>query len=327
MTVTFRPARREHTPIVAGLAGPTKSGKTMSAHRLAVGLAQGGPVAMINTEGAKGHQYADRFQYIATDVEAPFRPEKYTEALHAALSLSPQPAVVIIDSCSHMWDGPGGILEWHEQELDRIAGQDQKKRERSTWTAWIKPKAAENHFIYALLEADCHLILCFRAKEKIKIVTGKPPVDLGWQPIASERVAFETLFTLVLPPHCKGVPDMDASEMREPFDTLIPTGKALSEETGVLLGNWAAGSGNGAGAVDQTPPAEPLTQETLQSLLAARMEADVDSEWLHSRLSALGVQNVPQKITLATIRRLSEPQGVGLLSELNAEVDRKAASV
>src|SRR6185437_10791882 len=129
--VTFRPAKRQNTPLIVGLAGPTKSGKTYSAHRLAIGLAQGGPVAMINAEGAKGHQYSDRFDYLATDLEAPYRPARYTEALKAALALEPRPAVVIIDSLSHMHDGPGGVLEYHEDELDRIAGPtDWKKRER-----------------------------------------------------------------------------------------------------------------------------------------------------------------------------------------------------
>lgn len=242
MTIHFRPAKRENTPVVVGLAGPTKSGKTYSAHRLAIGLAQGGTIAMINTEGAKGHQYADRFDYIATDLEAPFRPQRYTEALQVALALEPRPAVVVIDSLSHMHDGPGGILEWHEEELDRLAGDDRRRRERNTWTAWIKPKAAENEFIYSMLGADCHLILCFRAKEKIKIVTGKQPIPLGWQPIAGERVAFETIFTLVLPPHSKGVPDLAVSDMREPFDSLIPANQPLDEKTGAELAKWAAGA-------------------------------------------------------------------------------------
>lgn len=324
MTISFRPATRENTPIVAGLAGPTKSGKTKSAHRLAQGIAQGAPVAMINTEGAKGHQYADQFQYIAADLTAPFRPQRYTEALKAALALSPRPAVVIIDSLSHMHDGPGGILEWHEEELDRLAGDDKKRRERSTWTAWIRPKAAENEFIYTMLGADCHLILCFRAKEKIKIVTGKPPIDLGWQPIAGERVAFETLFTLVLPPHCKGVPDLSISEMREPFDTLIPQGQQLSEKTGEAIAKWATGTGeNGRGPAKQTAP--PITPDTLQSLLAASMEAGVDSDWKREELQKIGVENVPDNPTLATIKRLSEDQGKQLLSALNAVVDERDA--
>jgi len=255
MPFTFRPATRENTPLIVGLAGPTKSGKTFSAHRIARGLAGEGTVAMINAEGAKGHQYSDRFDYLAADIEAPFRPERYTEALKAALALKPRPAVVIIDSLSHMHDGPGGMLEYHDAELDRLAGDDQRARLRNQWTAWIKPKAAENEFIYTMLGADCHLILCFRAKEKLKIVKGKDPVDLGWQPIAGERVAFETIFTLTLPPHSKGVPDLSISEMREPFDKLIPGGQPLSEETGGKLAAWAAGRAKEAAAGVTPSPA------------------------------------------------------------------------
>jgi hypothetical protein len=251
VTITFRPAKRENTPLIIGLAGPTKSGKTYSAHRLAAGLASGGPIAMINAEGAKGHQYSDKFTYIATDLTAPFRPERYTEALKAALALDPRPAVVIIDSLSHMHDGPGGILEYHEDELDRLAGDDRSARLRMTWSAWVKPKAAENEFIYEMLGADCHIIACFRAKEKIKVVKGRDPIDLGWQPIVGERVAFETIFTLMLPPHSKGVPDLAISDMREPFDSMIPKGEPLSEATGTILAGWAAGG-----------VTEPVTEET-----------------------------------------------------------------
>ncbi len=250
MTFHFRPAKREHTPLIIGLAGPTKSGKTYSAHLLAKGLAGGGPVAMINAEGAKGHQYADEFDYLALDITPPFRPERYTEALQAALALDPKPAVVIIDSLSHMHDGPGGLLEYHSDELDRMAGNDQGKRARMTWAAWIKPKAAENEFIYTMLGSDCHIVACFRAKEKIKIVKGADPIDLGWQPIAGERVAFETIFTLTLPPHSKGRPDLAASEMRKPFDSLIPAGEALTEATGATLAAWAAGGAASEPAID-----------------------------------------------------------------------------
>lgn len=263
MPFTHRPARRENTPLIIGLAGPTKSGKTYSAHRVARGLANGGPVAMINAEGAKGHQYADEFDYTAVDITRPYRPERYTEALRYTLDIDPKPGVVIIDSLSHMHDGPGGLLEYHDEELDRLAGDDFKKRERSNWTAWIKPKAAENQFIYTMLEANCHIICCFRAKEKLKIITGKPPIDLGWQPIAGERVAFETIFTLVLPPHSKGVPDLSISEMRKPFDTLIPSDHALSEQTGKTLAEWAQGAQRGGNTAAGASPTSAAAGDTI----------------------------------------------------------------
>lgn len=280
MSFHFRPVKRGKTPLIIGLAGPTKSGKTYSAHRIAAGLANGGTIAMINAEGAKGHQYADKFDYIATDITAPYRPERYTEALKAALALDPRPAVVVIDSMSHMHDGPGGMLEYHSDELDRLAGDDFKRRDRMNWTAWIKPKAAENEFIYTMLSADCHLVLAFRAKEKIKIVKGSDPIDLGWQPIASDRVSFETLFTLMLTPHSKGVPDLGLSEMREPFDSMIVPGRPLDEDLGRSLGGWAAGV---AAAVPPPGTPEPgLSNAQLANLIRdCRIDTDVLREVAH----------------------------------------------
>lgn len=285
---SFRPARRLNTPLIIGLAGPTKSGKTYSAHRIAVGLAKGGAVAMINAEGAKGHQYSDKFTYLACDITAPYRPERYTEALKTALALNPRPAVVIIDSLSHMHDGPGGILEYHEDELDRIAGEDIKARQRATYTAWVKPKAAENEFIYTMLSADCHIIACFRAKEKIKVVKGKPPIELGWQPIAGERVAFETIFTLTLPPHCKGVPDLSISEMREPFDSMIPGNRALDEATGTKIAEWAAGG--------EKREAAPVVVRDPDSLAEALSVAELKENLRHAGFETSAVAEVGRKL-------------------------------
>lgn len=293
MSFTFRPAKREHTPLIIGIGGPTKSGKTKSAHRVAQGLAGGGVVAMINAEGAKGHQYADQYEYVATDIEAPFRPERYTEALKAALSIDP--AVVIIDSGSHMHDGPGGVLEYHSAELDRMAGSDFKKRDRMNFAAWVKPKAAENEFIYTMLSANCHIILCLRAKEKIRIVKGQEPIALGWQPICGERVAFETIFTLMLPPHSKGVPDLSISEMREPFDKLIPAGEALSEDTGAKLREWAAGGSSAA------PPSEFASESQRRLIFAKAKEHGVDQPALKQIVLSVTGQESSAAIPAAAV--------------------------
>mgnify|MGYP001611889306 CR=1 FL=1 len=95
MSYTFRPATRENTPLIIGIGGPTKSGKTYSALRMATGLADGGTIAMINAEGLRGHQYADRFKYVTCDLAPPFRPTHYTEALAAAAAWSAWMEVMI----------------------------------------------------------------------------------------------------------------------------------------------------------------------------------------------------------------------------------------
>ena len=256
MTFSFRPATRVNTPLIIGIAGPTKSGKTYSALRVATGIAQGGTIAMLNCEGARGHQYAEKFNYMACDLDAPYSYDRYLDVLKAVADL--KPAALIIDSMSHAHDGPGGMLEQHDAEVDRMAGTDRAKRERVNFAGWIKPKAAENKFIYALLSLACPTILCFRAKEKIKIVKGKDPIDLGWQPIASERIAFETIFTLMLLPHSKGIPNRELSEMREPFDTLVPFDKPLDEGLGRELEQWAKGGANWASELDNADSPEAL---------------------------------------------------------------------
>lgn len=238
MTFTFRPAVRENTPLIIGLAGPSKSGKTYSAFRLATGMANGDVIAMINTEGARGHMYAGKFKYETVDLGEPFSYERYREAVLAAREL--KPAVLIIDSVSHAHEGAGGMLDQHEKYLDKHCGNDFKKRERNTWTAWIKPKAEETLFVNTMIQVDFPIILCFRAKEKLKIVRGAEPVPMGWQPICSDRIPFETTATLILPPGSKGAPDLSAqaSELREPLDSMIRPDQ-INEELGALLQEWA----------------------------------------------------------------------------------------
>lgn len=240
MSFTFSKAMRLSNPIIAGIAGPSKSGKTFSALRMAVGLANGGKIAMINTEGPNGHQYAELFQYDICDFTPPFSMKRYSEVIKDVSSI--HPSVVIIDSMSHAHEGEGGLLDQHESELDRMAGNDYKKREKMTWAAWVKPKADETAMINSLLQVDFHLILCFRAKEKIKIIKGKDPIALGWRPIASDRIHFETAFTLILPPNSKGTPDMtnEGSELRSPFDKMIQA-KQLDEQLGKSIAEWAKG--------------------------------------------------------------------------------------
>ena len=245
---TFRPAHRQNTPLIIGIAGPTKSGKSYSALRLATGLTGGKPIAMLNTEGARGHMYSEQFTYLAADLTAPFRPTRYTEVIEVMKSMDL--GCAIIDTISHMHDGPGGILEWHEEILDRVAGKDYAKRQRSTYVAWVEPKAAENKLIYALQDLTCPIILCMRSKEKIKISDGKVE-ELGWQPIVGDRIASETIFTLQLLPHSKGVPDLGISDMRDPFDHMVRPDTPIDEDLGRRLAEWARGVA--------MPTASPLT--------------------------------------------------------------------
>lgn len=293
MPFTFRPAVRENTPLIIGIAGPTKSGKTYSAHRMARGLAGDKRIVMINAEGARGHQYAEKFSYDACDILPPYAPERSTEALQAASALNP--GALILDSASHMHDGPGGLLEQHEEELTRMAGNDYKKRDKCNFAAWIRPKAAENKFIYTMLGLSCPIILCFRAKEKIKIIPGKEPLDLGWQPICGERIGFETIFTLMLPPHSKGVPSEHLSEMREPFGAMVDFKKCVDERLGEQLAEWA----RGASSEPVTSRAEWLQRIKQAGATLKLSEADRLAKW-----AQFCGKTTPATVTLAQLASL-----------------------
>jgi hypothetical protein len=218
--------------------------------------------------------YADLFNYTTLDLTPPYSPERYEEAIRAALQR--RPGVIIIDSVSHMHDGPGGMLEYHETEIDRITkgSTNFSERQKATWSAWIKPKQAETKMIYAMIDSPVHFVLCFRAKEKLKIIPGKNPVPLGWQPIASDRIAFETAFTLLLPPHCNGVPDLSAgaSEMQ------------IDEQLGQKLLAWAAGAGT---------PAQGEAVETVTVAAEAVSPVLADDEQQASIVETARRLNVP----------------------------------
>lgn len=323
---SFRPAVRENTPLIVGIAGPTKSGKTYSAHRVAIGLAGGGAVAMLNAEGPRGHQYAEKFKYLACDIMPPYSPQRYIEALAAAAELNP--AVLIIDSASHMHDGPGGLLEYHRSELERLAGKDATPAERArfNWTAWIEPKAAENAFIYKMLSLTFPVVLCFRAKEKLEIIQGQPPKNLGWQPIAGDRITFETIFTLVLPPHSKGMPDEKQSEMREPFDTMVDWKKPIDEALGRKLAEWSRGR---AGAIVTTLLEE--IQATLVSRYPGQTPADKEAKsvLLEQAFGTRGwskVQAMDEVTLRAGIAKLRQPAEAKTQEPVGAPAAGRAGS-
>src|SRR5207245_2892033 len=102
----------------------------------------------------------------------------------------------------------GGLLDWHEEELTRMAGDDYKRREALTFAAWVKPKQEHKRFVNQLLQVRAHLILCFRAEPKIEIVKehGKtkvvPKQSLvgldGWIPVAEKNLPYELTLSVLL---------------------------------------------------------------------------------------------------------------------------------
>lgn len=255
MTFAFKPAVREQIPLLIGLAGGTGSGKTWTALELAVGLAMGKRFAFIDTESGRAKHYADQFpMFDHGDLGPPFRPGNYWEAIKAADDA--HYPVIVVDSASHEWSGAGGILDWQEEEMDRMAGDPEAqgywaKREAVKMAAWIKPKVDHKKMVSRLLQIRAHVILCFRAEEKVEMTRDpetrkmliQPKVTKtgleGWVPICEKNLPFELTMSFLLHSDNPGVPrPIKLEAQHRPF---FPLDKPITRESGRLIGEWAAG--------------------------------------------------------------------------------------
>lgn len=243
----FKKAIRENVGLIIGLAGASGSGKTYTAMRLAAGISGDKPFAVIDTEAGRAKHYADQFNFDHGELASPFRPESYAQAIKAADKSGY--SVIVVDSTSHVWAGDGGVLDWQEEELNRMAGDDWKKREACKMAAWIKPKMAHKKMVQQLLQVHAHLILCFRAEEKIELVKkeGKlvvqpkeSPTGLhGWLPVCEKNLPYELTCSFLLTADRPGYPQ--PIKLQEQHRQMFPLDKPISEESGKLILKWAKG--------------------------------------------------------------------------------------
>lgn len=319
---SFRPARRENVSLLIGLAGGTGSGKTYSAMRLASGIAGDKPFAVIDTEAGRAKHYADQFRFDHGDLAPPFRPSAYTEAI-AAADKEGYP-VIVVDSMSHVWAGDGGILDWQEEELTRMAGDDWKKREAVKMAAWIKPKMAHKAMVAKLLQVRAHLILCFRAEEKIEMVRGadgkmqiQPKQTLsgldGWIPICEKSLPYELTVSFLLLASAPGMPK--AIKLQEQHKTIFPADKLIDEQAGVRLIAWANGGAPRQPATTTSGPAGLTEVEVLEIESAL----DIGGAALKTKFDAFLAKG-----KWKSIADLPHERFTGALKWINTEIDKQA---
>jgi hypothetical protein len=308
---TAAPARRERVPLLIGLTGPSGGGKTFSALRLATGIQQvsGGDIYFIDTESRRALHYADKFKFKHVPFDAPFGSLDYLAALQFCVKSGA--GVVIVDSMSHEHEGPGGMVDLHDKILDRMAGDDFRKRNAMTMLAWSEPKQKRRALINGILQLNANFIFCFRAKNTSKPVKkdGKTEVEkMGFMPIAGEEFVFEQTLNALLLPGAGGVPTWFSDEigertmikLPEQFAGLRNRNKALDETVGKHLAQWAAGeTPKGEVGEPRKPAEEPQPEPEGRSdtdmgetttLASAKAEIDAcgaSAPDINSRTSAL----------------------------------------
>jgi energy-coupling factor transporter ATP-binding protein EcfA2 len=256
--LVYSPARRRSgIGILVMLAGPSGSGKTKSALLLARGLAgPTGKIAVADTEHERALYYAplegkpadnvNTFDFAHLPINEPFRPSKFEAA---AVAAQQQEAIVwICDSFTHEHVGPGGMLDFFEEELTRLGGDNYTKREQMKALAWVKPKGEHKHMLQRLWQMNCHIILCCQAEKKLALVPitegpkkGKNDwVDQGFQPVCGSDIPYAMTASFMFDVKRPGVPIV-IKPMLDDMAPLIDLASPITVSTGERLAAWARG--------------------------------------------------------------------------------------
>lgn len=304
----FKPAVREAVGLLIGLIGPSGSGKTMSAMRIASGIVgKGNRFAVIDTESRRSLHYAGMFSFDHCELSAPFKSANYADAIKAADAAGYK--AIVVDSCSHEWAGEGGVLDFQEAELTRMAGDDYKKREACKMAAWIKPKMQHKQMVQRLLQTKAHLILCFRAEEKMKIEkdqNGKSQiVPVGFQPVCSKEMPYELTVSFLLSSDKPGIGV--PIKLQEQHKTIFPTGKLLDESAGSAVAEWAAGGTKRPEAPkEEAPQATPYTAAQKKQIIDMMTAKGMDTPEIRKGFFEFVMTSNDQALAQAFIDRFDD---------------------
>lgn len=183
--IEIRKAERKKSKLRIGLAGPSGSGKTMSALKLARGIAPEGKIVLIDTERSSGDLYSHLFDYNIIDLQPPYAPKNYVEAIKAAENAGYD--VIIIDSLSHAWSDEGGLLDQADKK-SAVGG--------NRFTMWAELTPQHRALVNGMLNSTADIIATVRSKQEYAMErdekTGKSSVKkLGMAPVQREGMEYE----------------------------------------------------------------------------------------------------------------------------------------
>ena len=292
----LRKAEKAKTKMRLGLAGVSGSGKTYSALLLASGITSWEKICVIDSENGSADLYSTQGAYNVITLSAPFSPERYIEAVTSCEQAGME--VIIIDSITHEWDGPGGCLDIQE----KLGGRYQD---------WAKVTPRHNAFVQKILQSPCHIITTVRKKQDYAMITegGKSKVEKqGLKEVTREGFEYELTasFTINLNHLAEVSKDRTGLFMsKPPF--------IISSETGKMIKDWCETG------VESVKPTVQVLQSALVSPLNAKLiEATI-------KLKGKDITKVLAHFNVPTVQMLTAEQGTAVMTKLktlpNAPVD------
>lgn len=335
MAITIKKATRTQAKARVALIGPSGSGKTYSALLMALTLAGGKRVVLVDTEHGSASKYADLtdprsgllldFDVIELDS---FAPDTYVDAIDAAAKAGA--GAVVIDSLSHAWAGKDGALEM----VDKAA---KKSGSGNSFAAWRDITPRHNRLVEALSACPTHLIVTMRSKMEyvLEQVEGKngrtvtQPKKVGLAPIQREGLEYE--FDVV------GDIDLDhqwvISKTRCPeFDGAVieKPGVKFAETYAAWLHTGAAPTPKPAPVAVARPAAAPTTRKVTFSRHA---KWDGAEQWNGKPLEAapLDALTLYHEYVRDALERAGDDRTAGAYAEhlrfIEAEMARKEPQV
>lgn len=246
----LRQSERQQVKLRLGLSGASGFGKTYSALLLAYGMTQDwSKIAVIDTENSSASLYSDLGNYNVLDLQAPYSPERYIQAIE--LCEGSGISVIIIDSASHEWNGTGGCLDIHE----KLGGRFQD---------WANVSPRHQAFINKILQSPCHIITTTRRKIDYSLDVGSngktQVVKHGTKEITRDGFEYELTinFELVNENHLA-----KASKDRTSLFSNKPE-FIITSETGKMILDWCnSGVQSESNSTNRTTPID-IPQQTQQ---------------------------------------------------------------
>jgi len=186
----FTPATRKKIKLRLAISGPSGTGKTYTGLTIAKPF---GKIAVIDTENRSASRYAEEVaSFDVLEMAPPYHPDELIKALQVAHGQGYD--VILVDSLSHFYFGPGGILD--------LVGQYAKKHRGNSHAAWGDVTPIYNRMVETLLRCPMHLICTMRAKADYLVTKdsdGKSVIEkVGMAPIMRDGLEYEFDVSLML---------------------------------------------------------------------------------------------------------------------------------
>jgi hypothetical protein len=236
--MAFVKAERKRGRARIGLVGPAGAGKTHSALLLSAGLADGGKIAIIDTEHHSAELEAGKPgipEYDVMTLDPPFDTVRFSNAIAEAEKEGY--TVLIIDSLTAPWSGKGGLLEQHQMLCERGT---------NSFAAWSKITPKQEALVNSILSSNMHVICTMRAKTEYVLETNEKgkssPRKVGLAPQQRDNLEFE--FTVVFEIDQKTNTAVCSKDRTSLFQGMSPV--RLSKDTGEQIRSWLDAGANSA---------------------------------------------------------------------------------